>query len=101
MGKRPFVLTEIEDYALCACDDQILGALVTRDIISQYLKVNISVRDMRRVYERLLGYGLVKPYRGPCNKERPARFKGTRTRDLSFQATRKGVLYLKRPRHVV
>jgi hypothetical protein len=100
MVERPFVLTEIEDLALCACDDQILGALVTRDIISQYLQIKISVRDMRRVFERLSSYGLVKPYRGPCNRERPARFTGTRTRDLSFQATRKGVLYLKRPRHV-
>lgn len=101
MGSRPFVLTELEEYVLSACDDQNVGALVARDIISQYLARDISVRDMRKVYERLLGLGLVEPYRGRHGQRRVAPFRGTRTRDLSFKATREGVLYLKRPRHVV
>ena len=98
MEKRPFELAEIEEYVLAACVDQNVGALVARDIISQYLARDISIRDMRKVYERLLGLGLVETYRGRHGKRRIAPFRGTRTRDLSFKATREGIRYLKRPR---
>jgi hypothetical protein len=101
MATRSFVLTELEEFVLAACDDQNVGALVARDIISRYLARDISLRDMRRAYERLLGLGLVDPFRGRHGDRRIAPLKGTRTRDFSFKATHEGVLYLKRSRHVV
>jgi hypothetical protein len=101
MDMSSFVLTEVEQYVLAACDDQNVGALVARNIISQHLARDISIRDMRKAYERLLGLGLVEPYRGRHGKRCVAPFKGTRTRDLSFKATHEGVLFLKRTRRVV
>jgi hypothetical protein len=95
------VLTDIEHYVLAACDDHNVGALVARDIISQLLGRSISLREMRKVYERLLELGLVEPFLGRHGTRRLAQFNGSRTRDLSFNATPEGVLYLKRPRHVV
>lgn len=98
MGKRAVVLSDLEDLALVACDDQVLPALAARDVIASYLSLGISVRDIRGVYGKLYALGLVKPYRERGGKAVVASFEGTRTRDLSFRATRKGVLYLKQPR---
>lgn len=98
MRRKPFVLTKVEEYFLAASEDHNVGAQVARAIISRHLARDISVSEMRQVYERLLELGLVEPYRGRHGSRRPVPLKGTRTRDLCFTATREGVLYLKKPR---
>jgi hypothetical protein len=101
MVKRLFVLTELEDLALVACDDQHLPALVARDIIASWLKRRISVREMRAAYAKLLALGLLQSYRERAGRVYVAPFEGTRTRDLSFRATPKGRRHLQKPRNVV
>jgi hypothetical protein len=100
MGNESVVLTDLERYVLAACDDHNIGALVARDIISQHIGRRLSLREMRGIYERLLELGLVEPFLGRHGARRMAPLGGTRTRDLSFNATPEGVLYLRRLRHV-
>jgi hypothetical protein len=101
MGNESLVLTEIERYVLASCDDHNVGALVARDIISQRIGRKLSLREMRQIYERLQELGLVEPFLGRHGARRSATLIGTRTRDLSFNATPEGVQYLRRLRHVV
>ena len=101
MGDAPVVLTSLEVYVLSSCEGQNVGARVARDIISRHLGRDISAREMRLTYARLLELGFVEPLTGRHGDRRSAQFKGTRTSEFSFRATREGVLYLKRPRHVV
>ncbi len=93
----PLVLTKLETCVLSSCEGQNVGARVAREIISRYLGRDVSVREMRATYARLLELDLVEPLTGRHGDRRRALFKGTRTSEFSFRATRKGVLYLKRP----
>jgi hypothetical protein len=101
MVTRNVALSELQDLALASCDDQHLEALVAREVISSFLARDISVREIRGAYGVLLALGLVKAYQEKGGKVRAAMFEGTRTRDLLFRATRRGVAQLKRPRNVV
>ena len=102
MRKRPFILTELEDLALAACDDQHLRALSARTVLSSWLARDVSLRELRLAYSRLLELGLLRSYRERAGRAYASPFVGTRTRDLAVRATPKGRNYLKwRPRHVV
>jgi hypothetical protein len=101
MAKRPFVLTDMEDRALAACDEMYLEVSSAREILESWYARRIQVTELRRLYERLIGLGLLRVYRKRSGKIRAAVLAGHRTRDLLVRATAYGRRYLTWQRHVV
>ena len=102
MRKHSVALSELQDLALAACDDQHLRALAARSVLSSWLQRDVPLHELRSAYGRLLDLGFLRTYRERSVRAYVAPFVGTRTRDLSVRATSKGRTYLKRrPRHVV
>jgi hypothetical protein len=99
--RRTFMLSDLEDRALAACDDQHLAVPTAQDILSSWFVRHISTGEMRDVYARLSELGLLKTYvrRGGVLVAAP--LLGSRTRSLQVRATAKGRRYLSRkPRKV-
>jgi hypothetical protein len=102
MRKRSVTLTELQDLALAACDDEHLRASAARWALTSWLGREVPFRELRSAYGRLLDLGFLRTYRERQGRAYAAPFVGTRTRDLAVRATPKGRAYLKRrPRHVV
>jgi hypothetical protein len=101
LKRRPFVLTDLEDRALAACDDQYLAVRSAQMILSSWFDRRISTPEMRQLYRKLSDLGLLRAYvmRGGRIVRSP--FLGRRTVSLLVRATTKGRSYLKWPRRVV
>jgi hypothetical protein len=101
MKKRQFVLTELEDRALAACDDMYLEAASAREVLSSWYGREIQFRELRSIYARLLGLGLLRVYAQGKGRPVSTELRGHRTSALSVRATSKGRRYLGWKRHVV
>ena len=101
MAKRPFVLTDLEDRVLAACDDMYLEVSSAREILESWYARRIPLAELRRLYERLADLGLLRVYRRYSGRVRAAALAGNRTRDLLVRATANGRRYLTWQRHVV
>ena len=100
MIKRPFILTDIEDRALAACDDMYLETKIAQNVLSTWYERVISFRELRLIYGKLVELGLLRTY-GRCNGRTVlVAMKGSRTDGLSVRATKKGRQYLGWKRHV-
>ena len=98
--KRPFILTDIEDRALAACDDMYLETKIAQNVLSTWYERVISFRELRLIYGKLVELGLLRTY-GRCNGRTVlVAMKGSRTDGLSVRATKKGRQYLGWKRHV-
>jgi hypothetical protein len=95
------MLSDLEDRALAACDDQHLAATTAQGILSSWFVRDISTGEMRNVYARLIRLGLLKAYVRRRGVLVAAPLLGNRTRSLQVRATAKGRRYLSRkPRKV-
>jgi hypothetical protein len=101
MRRRPFVLTDLEDRALAACDDQYLKVSIAQAILSSWFARSISTREMRLVYRKLSNLGLLHAYMMRGGRAVRAPFPGCRTASLIVRSTVKGRSYLSWPRRVV
>jgi hypothetical protein len=101
MKRRPFVLTDLEDRSLAACDDQHLPVRSAQMVLSSWLDRPISTPEMRQLYRKLSKLGLVRTYVRRKGRIVRSPFVGCRTVSLWVRATAKGVSYLKWPRRVV
>jgi hypothetical protein len=101
MKQREFVLTDLEDRALAACDDMHLDAASAREILSSWYGRDIPFRELRSIYARLVGHGLLRVYAQHKGRAICTELKGHRTNALSVRATSKGRRYLGWKRHVV
>jgi hypothetical protein len=100
MRKRPYILTDLEDRALAACDDMYLEALIARNVLSTWYERVIPFRELRSVYRRLVELGLLRTYAKHHGRLKAVELSGHRTEALSVRATKKGCQYLGRKRHV-
>lgn len=101
MTRRTFMLTDLEDRALAACDDQHLAVPTAQGILSNWFVRGISTGEMRDVYARLIELGLVKTYVRRRGVLVAVPLSGNRTRSLQVRATAKGQSYLShKPRRV-
>jgi hypothetical protein len=83
------MLSDLEDRALAACDDQHLAAPTALGILSGWFVRDMSTGEMRDAFARLIRLGLLKAYvrrRGVL----VAALLGNRTRSLQVRATAKG-----------
>lgn len=95
------MLTDLEDRALAACDDQHLAVPTAQTILSSWFARDISTGEMRDVYARLIELGLLRTYVRRRKVLVAAPLLGNRTRSLQVRATAKGRRYLSRkPRKV-
>ena len=60
MIRRTFILSDLEDRALAACDDQHLAVPTAQDILSSWFVRDVSTGEMRGVYARLSDLSLSK-----------------------------------------
>ena len=101
MIRRTFMLSDLEDRALAACDDQHLAVPTAQAILSSWFDRDIPTREMRDVYARLSKLGLLKTYTRSRGVLVAAPLLGNRTRSLQVRATARGRRYLSRkPRKV-
>ena len=100
MKKRPYVLTDLEDRALAACDDMYLETTIARTILSTWYERVIPFRELRPVYRRLVDLGLARTYAKRNGRLVSVALPGHRTDALSVRATKKGRQYLGWKRHV-
>ena len=100
MRKRPYMLTDLEDRALAACDDMYLEAPTARNVLSTWYERVIPFRELRSVYRRLVELGLLRTYAKRYGRLKAVELSGHRTAALSVRATKKGCQYLGRKRHV-
>jgi hypothetical protein len=101
LKRRPFVLTDLEDRALAACDDQILPIRTAQAVLSSWFHRSIPTREMRELYQKLAALGLLHPYVMVDRRTTRTPFLGRRTVSLSVRATAKGRKYLNWPRRVI
>jgi len=102
MMRRTFMLTDLEDRALAACDDQHLAVPTAQAILSIWFVRDISTGEMRDVYARLIELRLLKTYVRRRGVLVAAPLLGNRTRSLQVRATTNGRRYLSRkPRNVM
>jgi hypothetical protein len=95
------MLSDLEDRALAACDDQHLAVPTAQAILSNWFVRDISTGEMRDVYARLVELGLLKTYVCRLGVLVAAPLLGNRTRSLQVRATANGRRYLSRkPRKV-
>jgi len=95
------MLTDLEDRALAACDDAYLEATIAREILSSWYGREIRFRELRSIYARLVGLGLLRVYAQRNGRAISTELRGQRTNALSVRATSKGRQYLGWKRHVV
>src|SRR5712664_3428293 len=93
MMRRTFMLTDLEDRALAACDDQHLAVPTTQAILSIWFVRDISTGEMRDVYARLIELRLLKTYVRRRGVLVAAPLLGNRTRSLQVRATTNGRRY--------
>ena len=101
MRRRLFVLTELEDSALAACDDQFLEARSAQIVLGSWFDRRISTRELRQLYRKLADLGLLGAYIKRSGRIVRSQFTGCRTASLLVRATAKGRKYLSAPRRVV
>lgn len=90
----PFTLTDLEDRVLASCDDMYLEASIAKDICSGWYGRDIPYRELRAVYRKLIGLGLLRPYVKSGGRIRAADLSGNRTSRLIFHGTKKGRDYI-------
>jgi hypothetical protein len=90
MIRRTFMLSDLEDRALAACDDQHLAVPTAQAILSSWFVRDISTGEMRDVYARLIELGLLNTYVRRRGVLVAAPLLGNRTRSLQVRATAKG-----------
>ena len=100
MKKRPFVLTDLEDRTLAACDDMHLDAPTAQNVLSTWYERPVSFRELRSVYRRLVELGLLRTYTRGNGRWLAVETPGYRTSALWTRATKKGRQYLGWKRHV-
>lgn len=100
MKQRPYVLTDMEDRALAACDDMYLETTIARGVLETWYERPIPFRELRQVYSRLEALGLMRPYVKQNSRICASTIPGHRTQDLLMRATAKGREYLTWKRHV-
>jgi hypothetical protein len=98
---RAFVLTDLEDRALAACDDSHLEVRVAQDILGSWFDRVVPMQEIRLIYRRLFDLGLLRFYVKRGRRMVPTGLEGRRTRSLRVRATAKGRNYLSLRRHVV
>jgi hypothetical protein len=99
--RRTFMLSDLEDRALAACDDQHLPVRTAQAILSSWFARDISTGEIRDVYARLIKLGLLKTYVRRREVLVAAPLLGNRTRVLHVRATASGRRYLShQPRKV-
>jgi len=101
LKRRAFVLTDLEDRALAACDDQYLAIRSAQIILSSWFDRSVSTREMRQLYRKLDNLGLLRAYVVRNGRRVMSPFLGHRTMSLFVRATRKGCNYLTWPRRVI
>jgi hypothetical protein len=101
MAKQTFLLTDLEDRALAACDDMYLEVPSAREILESWYARRILPGELRQLYGRLVDLGLLRVYRKRSGRIHAASLTGHRSRDLLVRATTSGRRYLARARHVV
>ena len=101
MNPRPYVLADIEDRALAACDDMYLETTIARNVLSTWYERVIPFSELRPVYQRLIDLGLLRTYTKRQGRMKAVEMSGHRTASLSVRATKKGRQYLGRKRHVI
>lgn len=94
MKSRPFILSDIEDLALAACDDMYLEASSARNILSTWYERVVLYRELRAAYARLIQLGLLRAYAKRNHRIVLVQLPGHRTRDLAVRATSSGRQYL-------
>lgn len=100
MSRRQFILTDIEDRALAACDDMYLETHIARAVLESWYGRTIPYRELRRVYARLFALGLLRTYKRRDGRIRRSPMEGNRTQTLLVRATAYGCTYLSWPRRV-
>jgi hypothetical protein len=65
MKKHQFVLTDLEDRALAACDDMYLEATSAKEILGSWYGREIPFRD-ENVAERGIGHVMSHTFRYRC-----------------------------------
>jgi hypothetical protein len=96
MIRRTFMLSDLEDRALAACDDQHLAMPTAQAILSNWFVRDISTGEIRDVYARSIELGLMTTYVCRLGVLVAAPLLGNRTRSLQVRATAKGRRYLSR-----
>jgi hypothetical protein len=99
--RRLFVLTDLEDRALAACDDQHLAVRSAQIILGSWFDCTIPTREMRQIYRKLADLGLLHGYVMRRGRAVRSPFLGCRTMSLFVRATSKGRDYLTWPRRVI
>jgi hypothetical protein len=99
--RRPFVLTDLEDRALAACDDQHLAVRTAQMVLGSWFGRAIATSEMREIYRKLAGLGLLYVYVMRGGRAVRSPFLGCRTMALLVRATSKGREYLAWPRRVI
>ena len=100
MNQRRYVLTDLEDRALAACDDMYLETTIARSVLSIWYERVIPFRELRQVYRRLVELELLRTYAKRYGRLRAVEMDGLRTDALAVRATKKGRQYLRRKRYV-
>jgi hypothetical protein len=85
MVKRPFVLTDLEDRALAACDDQYLRATAAQAVLSGWFSRSIPISEMRAIYACLRALDLLRTYVLRSGRVLPATMAGHRASSLPFR----------------
>ena len=92
MKEQP-LLTDLEDRTLAACDDMYLEAIIAQDVLSSWYGRSITFRELRAVYRKLSGIGLIKTYLKTKGRYTPVELRGHKTEALSARhASWAGVL---------
>ena len=100
MAKRPFMLTDLEDLALAACDDMYLESTIAQDILSTWYERKVPLRELRAAYLRLIELGLLRSYVKHDGRVRLAALTDNRTSIILVRATKAGNDYLGLKRRV-
>ena len=86
MKKRQFVLTDLEDRALAACDDMYLETTSAQEILSSWYGRKVPFRELRSIYARLVGLGLLRVYAQRNGRAISTELRGQRTDALWVRA---------------
>jgi hypothetical protein len=62
MLRQNFILFDLEDRALVACDDQYLPVPTAQAILSSWFDRDIPTHEIRAIYARLSELGLLKVF---------------------------------------
>ena len=92
----PFTLTDLEDQALAACDDDYLEASVLKSVLVHWHAREITFRELRNGLIKLCGLGLMRTYTKRSGRVTACPFRGNRTSAILVKATTKGRRYLAR-----